>query len=157
MARAYRTHVMPIGDAPAPDGMRIKALTKQQFGKRLYQMMLDRNLNQSQLAKLAKLSRNQLSTYVRGACFPSPQSLKAVAGVLKVDPDILLPNHMMAALDDDMPVFEMSISQSAPDMVRLRVNRVVTNDTANKLKALLDADRAPEVLQERRKAAGAGR
>ena len=150
MARTNRHHVTHT-EAADLASMPIKSLTKQQFGKRLYKLMIEAGMNQSELAKAAKLSRNQISTYVRGTSFPTALSLKAIARVLKVDPDILLPNHMMSAVDDDLPMFAMTVSTADPKRAWLRINHMVLVETANKMKALLDADLAAQSIADDRK------
>ena len=55
---------------------------KEDFGRRLYKMMLARNMTQSDLARAAGLERNRISTYVRGVSLPQGLSLKKVADLL---------------------------------------------------------------------------
>lgn len=156
MARNSRHHLTFAGDNPADQAaLRPQALTKQQFGKRLYDLILKQDLNQSQLAKKAKLSRNQISTYVRGISYPSVESLKAVAKVLDVDPDVLLPNYVRNAIEADEPTFSMQISASEPDMAWLKITQSVMVDTAVAVHKLIRDDKAAAEIQRRRAARSA--
>lgn len=115
-------------------------LTKQEFGKRLYKLMIARGWNQSELARRAGLNRDSVSTYVRGSSLPTPQSLVALAGALDMKPEELLPNQDIQAIEQDAPAFEMKASVSDPNKVLLRVNRLVSMSTAVKIAELLQND-----------------
>ena len=117
-----------------------KHLTRQQFGRRLYQMMLARGWNQSELARQANLPRDSISTYVRGVALPTPKSLQALATALDTTPVDILPNAAESAIDEDNPSFEMKVSPSAPSTAWLRVNRLVSLSTATKIAELIEAD-----------------
>jgi transcriptional regulator with XRE-family HTH domain len=117
-----------------------KQITKQEFGKRLYQLMLSRGWNQSELARQADLPRDSISTYVRGVAFPTPKSLKALAGALGVPMTEVLPNAIEPADDDELPSFEMKVPPSAPNTAWLRVNRLVSLSTATKIAQLIESD-----------------
>jgi transcriptional regulator with XRE-family HTH domain len=117
-----------------------KQLTKQQFGKRLYQLMLSRGWNQSELARQADLPRDSISTYVRGVAFPTPKSLKALATAFGVQMTDILPNAVESPTDEDHPSFELKVSPSAPSTAWLRVNRLVSLSTATKIAQLVEAD-----------------
>lgn len=136
MTRTTRFHV----DEMPETGMAPKHLTKQQFGRRLYQMMLSRGWNQSELARQADLPRDSISTYVRGVALPTPKSLQALATALGVAPADLLPNAIEAAIDDDHPSFSIQVSPSAPSVAWLRVNRLVTMSAAMKIGEILEHD-----------------
>lgn len=136
MTRTTRFHVDEL-----PEGhLMPKHLTKQQFGRRLYQLMLARGWNQSELARQAGLPRDSISTYVRGVALPTPKSLQALAVALGVPAGEVLPNAIEAAVDEDHPSFEMKVSPSAPNMAWLRVNRLVSLSTATKIAELIEAD-----------------
>lgn len=141
MTRSTRFHVDDLPESSfAP-----KHLTKQQFGRRLYQLMLSRGWNQSELARQAELPRDSISTYVRGVAFPTPKSLKALATALGVQMTDILPNAIESAVDEDHPSFEMKVSPSAPSTAWLRVNRLVSLSTATKIAELIEADQVGAV------------
>ena len=136
MTRSTRFHVDEL-----PDGhLMPKHLTKQQFGRRLYQLMLARGWNQSELARQAGLPRDSISTYVRGVALPTPKSLQALSKALDMLPAEVLPNAIEAAVDEDHPSFEMKVSPSAPSTAWLRVNRLVSLSTATKIAELIESD-----------------
>jgi len=141
MPRKVRTHAnTPEGLEGSP--LKPKHLTKQEFGKRLYNLMLSKGWHQSELARKSGLNRDAISTYIRGRTLPSPQNRDALAKALGVDPDVLLPNYLEAAINEDSPAFEMKVSTSAKGMAWLRVDMLVRTSTAAKVAELLEADDA---------------
>lgn len=140
MTRKTRFHV---DDLPESD-LAPKHLTKQQFGRRLYQLMLARGWNQSELARQANLPRDSISTYIRGVALPTPRSLKSLAEAFGINMTDLLPNAVEAALDEDLPSLEIKVSPSAPSTAWLRVNRLVSLTTATRIIELIESDRVGE-------------
>ena len=106
----------------------------------IYQMMLQRGWNQSELARQANLPRDSISTYVRGMAFPTPKSLQALAEALGVSVPDILPNAIESAIDEDHPSFEIKVSPSAPSVAWLRMNRLVSLSTATKIAELVESD-----------------
>jgi transcriptional regulator with XRE-family HTH domain len=111
MAKNPRTHL--LADSPTDPALRPKHLTKQEFGKRLYKLMISKGWHQSELARRAGVARDSVSTYVRGVSLPDPGNLEKLAVALGVDAVDLLPNHVEAAIDNDVPSLEMKISSAA--------------------------------------------
>lgn len=138
MPRKCRFHIDELPEG----GMLPKHLTKQEFGRRLYTLMIGRGWNQSELARQADLPRDSISTYVRGRTLPTPKSLQALAKALGMTPADLLPNAVESAVDEDMPSIEMRVSTSAPGAAWLRVNRLVSLQTAAEVIRIIEADRA---------------
>jgi transcriptional regulator with XRE-family HTH domain len=136
MTRKTRFHV----DSMPESSLAPKHLTKQEFGRRLYKLMMTRAWNQSELARQSNLPRDSISTYIRGIALPTPKSLEALAAALGVQPIDLLPNAMEAAVDEDHPSLEMRVSTSAPNAAWLRVNRLVSLSTAARVIELIEAD-----------------
>jgi transcriptional regulator with XRE-family HTH domain len=139
VVRRSRTHLP--GDNQTPSSLVPKHLTKQEFGKRLYGLMLARGWNQSELGRQSGLPRDSISTYVRGQSLPTPQNLKALSEAFGIEAEELLPNQVESAIDEDNPSFEMKTSTSAPNMAWVRVNRLVTMQTAIRIADLLENDR----------------
>lgn len=142
MVNLVRTHM--IGDSSISK-LAPAHLTKQDFGKRLYALMLSKGWTQSELARQADLPRDSVSTYVRGKSLPTPVSLEKLASALGVEPAELMPNHVESAIDNDMPALEMKVSPNQPGVAWLRVNRLVTTQTALKIMTLLEDDNAIDV------------
>lgn len=57
MARRVRTYL--DGDAQTDEALRPKHLTKQEFGKKLYRLMVMKGWNQSELARSARADRGK--------------------------------------------------------------------------------------------------
>jgi transcriptional regulator with XRE-family HTH domain len=140
MARKNRTHYtdQTVGDL-AP-----RHLTKQEFARRLYRLMLTRGWNQSELARRAELPRDSVSTYIRAKVMPTPQSAQRLAAALGVTPEELLPNHVESAIEEDTPSLEMKVSVNAPSTAWLRVNRLVSLSTAARVIDLIEAENASD-------------
>ena len=141
MAKRVRTH---LGDTHTDPDLRPKHLTKQEFGKRLYRLMISKGWHQSELARRADVARDSVSTYIRGVSLPEPGNLERLAKALGVDPVDLLPNHIEAAIDNDVPSLEMKVSGSDPRVAWLRINRLVSTATCVKVVELLGGDVLPE-------------
>lgn len=135
-----RTHLV---NDPSEPGLVPRHLTKQEFARRLYQLMLAKGWNQSELGRQAGLPRDAISVYMRGKSLPTPQNLKALAEAFGISEIELLPNHTEAAIDEDMPAFELRVSVSSPNMAWLRVNRLVSLSTGVKIAELLEQDNVP--------------
>lgn len=138
MARSTRTHLPPGRTAKSP--LIPKHLAKDEFARRLYKLMLDRGWRQADLARAADLPRNAISVYLRGASLPNPESTKALAKALDMEPGELLPNYTESAIDRDNPEIEFRVSPADPKKAWLRINRLVTTSTAIKIMALIEAE-----------------
>ena len=125
-----------------PSEMQPSHLTKQQFGNRVYQLMLGKGWKQSDLARRADLTRDSVSKYVLGRSLPSPLNLKKLAAALDVEPEALLPNYVESAIEADNPLMEMKVSHNDPNIAWLRVNRLVTTSTAMEVLGILANDKA---------------
>lgn len=124
MKRTTR-HSLPPTSEPAPPNAP-KALTKQEFGRRLQALLRDRSWNQSDLARAADIGRDAISTYVRGRSFPEPKTLQKIAVALNTTPQQLLPNTVMKAIDSEHPALEIKQAAGHPDQCWLRINQLVS-------------------------------
>ena len=140
MPRKVRTHITT--DSPSDSRLAPRHLTKQEFGKRLYKLMLAKGWNQSELARQAGLPRDSVSVYIRGRSLPTPSSLQSLAAAFGLSTEELLPNHIESAIDEDTPSMEMKVSPNALDKAWLRVNRLVTVRAALKIMDILESDNA---------------
>lgn len=146
MARNPRHHLPPskvdeklYDDTP-------KSLSKQEFGRRLHAILLQRGWNQSDLARKTGVGRDAVSTYIRGRSFPEPGTLKKMADALGMDPGELLPNALESAVDRDLPALEIREAIGHPGMAWLRINQRVTTGQALRIM---------QILQERPNGSGA--
>jgi transcriptional regulator with XRE-family HTH domain len=137
MARSTRTHVGPDSIPSVGSAFTPKHLTKQEFGRRIYELINERGWSQSDLARAADLPRDSISTYVNGKSLPQGKSLKKLAEAFGLRPLDLLPNETEAAIDADFPAFEMKISPSAPQMAWVRINRAMPTPIALKIAGLI--------------------
>lgn len=140
-----RTHISEhLGAGSVADngnrGLAPKHLTKEEFARRVYRLMVQRGWTQSDLARHAGLPRDAISVYVRAKSLPTPVNLAKLAQVFGMKPEELLPNIVESAIDNDQPAFEMRASTAAPGKVWLRVNRMVSMATAVKIADLLEQD-----------------
>jgi transcriptional regulator with XRE-family HTH domain len=136
MSGRNRPHLPVVSDGKdAP-----KQLTKEQFGQRVYNLMVKKGWTQSELARQADMPRDSISLYVRGRTFPQPHNLQKLADALDVDPEQLLPNYAEMAIQMDSPVIDIKVSSQNPKIAWLRVNRLVTTRTALSIAELLNND-----------------
>lgn len=140
MTRKVRTHI--ASDGTSDVRLAPRHLTKQEFGKRLYNLMIRKGWHQSELARQSGLPRDSISVYIRGKSLPTPTSLPALALALGISTEELLPNHIEGAIDEDHPSMEFKVSPNAPDKAWLRVNRLVTVRMALKIMDMLETDDA---------------
>lgn len=124
-----------MGSSLAP-----KHLTKQQFGNRLYRLMMAKGWTQSELSRRAELTRDSISTYVNGKSVPTPLNLEKLATALGVKAEELLPNMIESAIEADNPAFEMRQSVNTPGKVWLRVNRMVSMANAVKIAEIIQSE-----------------
>jgi len=118
-----------------------KYLTKQEFGRRLYSLMIAKGWHQSELARQSSIPRDSISTYVRGRSLPTPQNLELLAGALGVTAEELLPDYAEASVaDEENPSFEMRVSGAAPGTAWVRVNRLVSMTAAIEIARILEND-----------------
>lgn len=140
MPNRVRTHA--VADNAATMALAPKHLTKQDFGRRLYKLMMGKRWNQSELARQSGLPRDSISTYIRGKSLPTPTNLQSLAEALGVPAEELLPNQIESAIDEDTPSLDIKVSPGSTNVAWLRVNRLVTVKTALKVAELLEADDA---------------
>jgi transcriptional regulator with XRE-family HTH domain len=117
--------------------------SKQEFGARLQRLMFSKGWNQSELARRAELRRDAVSTYIRGAAFPTPTNLHKLARALEVDPEELLPNYVEQAVGDAHPSIDIKVSPQRPNEAWLKVDRRVSLETALAITQLLKDDEIP--------------
>ena len=123
------------GGALAP-----KHLTKQEFGRRVYNLMLKKGWRQADLARALDLPPDSISSYIRGLKVPTALSLQKLAQALDIPAHELLPNQVEHAINEDFPSLEMRVSTSDPSRAWLRVNRWVSTSAAAKIVEILNDD-----------------
>lgn len=143
MTRKTRTH-LPVGKKGGEGGDGTETpqqfMTKEDFARNLYRLMQARGWHQSDLARRAGLTRASISDYMNGRAAPTPISVQKLAKALGVKEHDIMPNHIANAISDDAVNFEMKISDGNPNLVRLRMDRLVSLETAAKISSLLSED-----------------
>lgn len=115
-------------------------LSRQEFGRRLYGLLIAKKLNQSQLATMAGVGRDSISRYIGGKTFPTPLLLAKMAEALGVEEAELLPNSLKYAMDEEQPAIDLRQAAGHPGMAWLRVNRSMSFGTAAKIMAIIDEE-----------------
>lgn len=151
MARKSHHALAPI-DAPAEE-LTPRALTKQEFGRRLQSLLHERGWNQSDLVRAVNTAfpdldkpfgRDAVSTYINGRSFPTPKSLNMLCVALDVQREELLPNALGLAMNDEHPALELRVADGHPGKAWVRVNRMMSFDTATEIVKLIHAEDAED-------------
>lgn len=139
-----KSHVATAPQTAASDFLP-NSIAKQEFGRRVFKLMIAKGWNQSDLARAVygkgpdgyALGRDSISTYIRGRSFPEPVNLTKLAKALGVTEDQLLPNAAESAIDNEIPAFELRAAAGHPDRAWVRLNRMMSFTTAAKIAELL--------------------
>ena len=121
-------------------------MPKQEFGRRLQTLLNERNWSQADLARAAQaatgksMGRDAISTYINGRSFPTPASLNQLCKALGLTREELLPNSLMNATQDEHPAFEMRAAAGMPGRAWVRVNRLMSFETASEIARLLNIE-----------------
>ena len=115
-----------------------------EFGRRLQAAMDDKGWNQSDLARAASkfmpdkksFRRDNVSNYVRGTQKPGPLRMRALCRALGKSESDLMPVPT-AATRDNPP---LALEALANGNTLLRVNQIVSMETAMKIIALIEKD-----------------
>ena len=102
-----------------------KILTRQEFGKRLYNFMMQKRMSQSDLSRASGMGRDSISQYVRGRSVPAPRNLAKLAEALNVEVDVLFPNYDAQANAREEATLEIKSIESDAENFWLRVNMKV--------------------------------
>lgn len=110
------------------------------FAQRLRQLLLERDWNQSDLARAAGVSRENISTFTTEKHLPKTITLKKIAQALGFKSGIELLPEMESLKDADnpTPTFGIRAIDSQPGMMWVRVNQSVPRAIALKIFALLN-------------------
>lgn len=145
MKRAF-INPEPRGDLP-PDAPR--DAVKIEFAKRLQHYMVKKGWNQSELARAAdreikridktkRFGRDNVSVYMRAKSLPGPIQLAALAKVLNVKVEELLPQRGVPTASDRAPPFDMRSLEDGN--VWLRVNQSISMKSAMKIMAVINEE-----------------
>lgn len=145
MARKPGGASREVEDPTLIDSEELQKAAKIKFAKRLSAAMARKGLRQTQLAQLANerlsgknIGRDSVSQYVRGISLPSLDRLNAMAAVLGVEPEELMPAKGVAGPND--PTGDLGVHETSDGLAWLKINRAVTWKTALKILALLNEE-----------------
>lgn len=117
-----------------------KYLDKQEFARKLYKLMRERNWSAAETGRRSGIPRDAIGRYVRGISFPTPAYLDQLAETFGIKTEELMANYIDNAIQHDEPAFEIKASVNAPDKAWIRLNRLVDMATAVKIAQLLQDD-----------------
>ena len=123
---------------------------QQAFGRRLQQLLDQKGMNYSDLARLVwgktttktgyevAKNRDRISVYIAGKAVPDARNLKKIADVLGVEVSELAPERFGdAMIEQQHPAYSLTKVQGESDKVFLRVNKLVPEQVAAKIMFLL--------------------
>lgn len=122
------------------------------FGDRLRRILIERNMSQSDLARLVfneirtdnrgydvVVGKDRISEYVRNKQTPTPRILRQIATALKMTPEELAPELVSAGNKNSAgPTVLIEALSGHTDKVRLQIHQLVPRRIAAKILALLD-------------------
>ena len=137
--RGQGDQTMPPGELDG-DAMPFapKQLSKQEFGRRVYQLMIAKGWRQSDLARQSGIPKDSISTYIRGKVLPTPVSVSKLAEALGVSPEKLMPDHIESPANVENPELEIRANPGMNGTAWLRVNMLVSMKTAAQIMDLLE-------------------
>lgn len=113
-----------------------KAVTKQEFGRRLLARLIEKGWNQSDLARATGIGKDSISGYIRGRSFPRPDKVHTICSALEIPEGMLLHNPRRAGQDEELAPIDIGEGRR----VQLRINRWVSLATASRIMAELGED-----------------
>lgn len=116
----------------------VKSIRKIEFAKRLYNLMMQKDWNQSDLARNSGLGRDSISQYVRGNNIPSPKNLKKLAEALGVQPVEIYPNYEAAAIEEEIPSLSFRQMPGDENHMWVRINKKVPMHVAAQIMKLMN-------------------
>lgn len=121
------------------------------FGDRLRRILIERNMSQSDLARLVfnetrtdnrgydvVVGKDRISAYVNNRQTPEPKTLKLIAEALKMDPAELAP-ELVSALNRNSagPTILIEALSGHTDKVRLQIHQLVPRRIAARIMEIL--------------------
>jgi transcriptional regulator with XRE-family HTH domain len=147
----WETATMPQRKKVLTNSSPTVEIGQQNFGRRLQQLLDQKGMNYSDLARkvwgktttrsgyeVAK-NRDRISVYIAGKAFPDPRNLKKIADQLGVSVADLAPEQVGdRMIEQPNPTYSITKVQGGDtDKVFLRVNKVVPEAVAAKIMFLL--------------------
>lgn len=140
-----RNSNLAMRDTPEPAvAAASRILSKAEFGRRLKALSAHKGWSQSDLARETgrfgkPIGRDSISTYIAGKTWPSPKAVKTLAACFDMEPEELLPNAALEAMEAE-PSIELREAAGDPSRVLLKVNRLLSLPLAAKIVAMISAE-----------------
>lgn len=115
-------------------------LARQHLAGRLYDLMKQRGWRQADLVTHSGLKRDAISAYCGGRAFPNPRNLESLAHAFGVTVEDLVP---VGASPQPTRSSVVEISMHPNGRAWIRIDRMVTSDTATQILQLLKTDETP--------------
>ena len=114
---------------------------RKEFGRRLQKLLDQKDMNQSDLARLVwgttkggyAKNRDRISVYLRGLQWPNPRTMQKIATALSVQINDLAPEYGADAKDAEWSL----VKTPGQDKVFLRIDKELPGRVAAKIIALL--------------------
>lgn len=139
MEKKVASHITTRSNPGEQVDLSQRVLTKQEFGKRLFALMLEKGMNQSDLARAGGLGRDSISTYIRGRSVPTPQNLERLAAAVGVSSADLYPNYDANAAAIEEPLFQVKQINDGSGMMWLHINMRIDAKKAVEIMQILNA------------------
>ena len=123
----------PVTHLPAAPITSLKHLSKEEFARNLYEMMASKGWTQSELSRRAGIGRDNVSQYIRGRTYPTPNFLAKLAQALGTTPEELLPNYYEDAVERAAPQTEYREIPGDDVYCWIRMNKRVLKKNATKI------------------------
>ena len=107
-----------------------RVIRKSEFGKRLFDLMIQKGWNQSDLARQAEMGRDSVSTYIRGRSVPTPQNLDKLSSALGISSEELYPNYSANAAALEEPVMQIKQVNDDSGKMWLTISMKVESEKA---------------------------
>lgn len=117
----------------------VRAVSQQEFAKRLYKEMMEKGWTQSELSRASNTGRDSISNYIRGRTIPSPKNLRKLADALGVEPSDLYPNFALKAAALDQPSVQTRVLPGDPKFMYLEVSCKLPTDAALEVQRIIMA------------------
>jgi len=140
MAANNRIHMQNDGNDVHP--LAPGEISREAFGRKLYDLMLKKGWTQSELGRRAGITRGSISNYILGHAVPTDLNVARLAKALNVSMDSLRPSRVEEAIEEDTPSVEFRISSADQSKAWLRVNRLVSVAAGAKILQILNDDAA---------------
>jgi transcriptional regulator with XRE-family HTH domain len=134
---------------PAAGRTSFQKIEMDRFARKLHQLMIERGMSQSDLARKAfgvktdargydvARKRDRISVYLKGASIPDPVNLQKLAEALGVDISELAPDIQAATIDRENPEVALTAIAGHNDKVHLQVNKLLPMSLAAKIVGMI--------------------